>query len=97
MRDFAMEAILPPKVTVSQAVVQGNDDVSLSFWSRHIRITIEEVACRDHLGKLDVARKYHSIVSRAETSKRWKGLSSHTAVRHLHTRSSVSLWLSCSG
>jgi hypothetical protein len=54
MQDLAAEATPPLKQTDLQSGSQSaqvNTAVPHSFWSRHIRIIIEEEESRDHLGK----------------------------------------------
>ena len=58
LRDFAFEDVAQAPVhertlglPVKKAVDQADKSAIRRFWSAHVRLTIEEAACRDHLGK----------------------------------------------
>lgn len=51
MRDFAIEAATSTNASESQSRPSpSSDGLPKSFWTKHIRITIEEDESRDHLG-----------------------------------------------
>jgi len=60
LRDFAFEDVAQAPVhertlelPVKKEVQQADKSAVRRFWSTHVRLTIEEAACRDHLGKKD--------------------------------------------
>jgi len=57
LRDFAFEDVAQAPVhrrtielPVKKEVKQADKSALRRFWSTHVRLTIEEAACRDHLG-----------------------------------------------